>query len=71
MTEAERDYTNEDAAYGLRYALGCAIELTFAVWLLVRAENYRPLSTWLTYFLFVQTGVVLLFGFWWYGCWSY
>ncbi len=73
MTQAdvERDYTNEDAAYGLRYALGCAIELTIAVWLLVNGANYRPFSTWLAYYLFVQTGVVLLFGFWWYCCWAY
>ena len=73
MTQAdvERDYTNEDAAYGLRYALGCAIELTIAVWLLVNGANYRPFSTWLAYYLFVQTGVVVLFGFWWYGCWAY
>jgi hypothetical protein len=71
QSDVERDYTNEDATYGLRYALGCAIELTIAVWLLVNGGNYRPFSTWLAYFLFVQTGGVALFGVWWYGCWAY
>jgi hypothetical protein len=66
-----RDYTNEDAAFGLRYALGCALELTFAVWLLVHGEDYRPFGTWLAYFLLAQTGAVVLFGFWWYCCWAY
>jgi hypothetical protein len=67
----DRDYTNKDAVFGLRYALGCAIELTFAIWLLTDAGNrYWPFG-WLAYFLLVQTGVVLLFGFWWYGCWAY
>jgi hypothetical protein len=69
--EVERDFPNKAAAFGLRYALGCALELTFAVWLLVHAENYRPLSTWLAYYLLAQTGAVVLFGFWWYGCWAY
>jgi hypothetical protein len=73
MTQAdvERDYTNEDAAFGLRYALGCALELTFAVWLLVHGEHYRPFGTWLAYCLLAQTGAVVLFGFWWYCCWAY
>jgi hypothetical protein len=66
-----RDYTNEDAAFGLRYALGCALELTFAVWLLVHGENYRPFGTWLAYLLLAQTGACVLFGFWWYCCWAY
>jgi hypothetical protein len=69
QSDVYRDYNNEDAAYGLRYALGCAMELTLAVWLLV--ETHWPFSTWLAYYLFVQTGVVVLFGFWWYGCWAY
>jgi hypothetical protein len=65
-----RDYTNEDAAFGMRYALGCALELTFAVWLLVRSD-YFWWSVWLAYYLLFQTGAVVLFGFWWYGCWAY
>jgi hypothetical protein len=67
----DRTFTNEDAALGLRYAAGCALELTFAVWLLVHAESYRPVSTWLAYFLLAQTGGCVLFGFWWYCCWAY
>lgn len=70
-SDAERDYTNKDAALGLRYALGCAMELTIAVWLLMPGGDFRPFSTWLAYYLLVQTGVVVLFGFWWYGCWAY
>ena len=66
-----RDYTNADAVYGLRYALGCAMELTIAVWLLMPGGDFRPFSTWLAYCLLFQTGVVVLFGFWWYGCWAY
>jgi len=65
QSDVDRDYRNEDAAYGLRYALGCALELTLAVWLLVHGE------TWLAYFLLAETGVFVLFGFWWYGCWAY
>jgi hypothetical protein len=65
-----RAYTNEDAAFGLRYALGCALELTFAVWLLVRSD-YPWWNVWLAYYLLFQTGAVVLFGFWWYGCWAY
>jgi hypothetical protein len=71
QSDVERDYTNEDAAYGLRYALGCALELTLAVWLLIHGENLRPFSTWLAYFLLAETGACVLFGFWWYGCWAY
>ena len=70
-SDIEQDYSNEDAAYGLRYALGCAMELTVAVWLFDRGVNFRPFSTWLAYCLFAQTGVVVLFGFLWYGCWAY
>jgi len=71
QSDVDRDYRNEDAAVGLRYALGCAMELTLAVWLLMPGGNFRPFSTWLAYYLFVQTGVVVLFGFWWYGFWAY
>lgn len=71
LSEVDRDYTNEDAGYGLRYALGCAFELMFAVWLLIHGEHFRPYSSWLAYFLLAQTGIVLLIGFWWYGCWAY
>ena len=71
QSDVERDYPNEDAVYGLRYALGCAMELTIAVWLLMPGGNFRPLSTWVAYYLLFQTGVVVLFGFWWYGCWAY
>jgi hypothetical protein len=70
QSEVERDFTNEQAAFGLRYALGCAFELTFAVWLLVGAESYR-LSTWLAYYLLAQTGACVLFGFGWYFLWAY
>jgi len=70
-SDVYRDYRNEDAAYGLRYALGCGMELTFAVWLLIPGGNFRPYSTWLAYYLLFQTGAVVLFGFWWYGCWAY
>jgi hypothetical protein len=70
QSDVDRDYTNEDAASGLRYALGCAFELTLAVWLLVHGENYRPVSTWLAYLLLFQTGAVVLFGFCWYACWA-
>ena len=71
QSDVERAFTNKDALLHLGYALGCALELTFAVWLLVSVESYRPLSTWLAYYLLFQTGVVVLFGFWWYGCWAY
>jgi hypothetical protein len=71
QSDVGRDYTNEDAAFGLRYALGCAIELTIAVWLLVHGENLGPVSTWLAYGLLAQTTACLMFGFWWYGCWAY
>jgi hypothetical protein len=71
QSDVERAFTNKDALLHLRYAVGCALELTFAVWLLVSVESYRPLSTWLAYYLLFQTGVVVLFGFWWYGCWAY
>lgn len=70
-SDVYRDYTNEDAAYGLRFALGCAMELTIAVWLLNSGGDFRPFSTWLAYYLLLQTGAVVLFGFWWYGCWAY
>ena len=51
QSDVDRDYTNEDAAHGLKYALGCAMELTIAVWLLIRGSP--PFSTWLAYYLFV------------------
>jgi hypothetical protein len=69
-SDIERDFTNKQAAFGLRYAPGCALELTFAVWLLVHGENYRPLGPWLAYFLLAQTGACVLFGFGWYLCWA-
>jgi hypothetical protein len=71
QSDVYRDYTNEDAAYGLRYAPGFAVGLTFAVWLLVHGEKYRPFGNWLAYYILAQTGAVVLFGFWWYGCWAY
>jgi hypothetical protein len=71
QSDVGRAVTNKDALLHLRYALGCALELTFAVWLLVHGENLRPFSTWLAYFLLATTGACVLFGFWWYGCWAY
>jgi hypothetical protein len=67
----ERDFSNQDAVHHLVYALGCALEWTFAVWLLTHGESYRPLSTWLAYFLLAETGACVLFGFGWYFCWAY
>ena len=71
QSDVERDYTNKDAALHLRYVLAGVIEVTFAVWLLVHGENYRPLGTWLAYFLLAEPGACALFGFGWYFCWAY
>jgi hypothetical protein len=67
----DRNFTNQDAVHHLLYAVGCALELTFAVWLLTYGERYRPLSTWLACFLLAETGACVLFGFGWYFCWAY
>jgi len=66
----ERQFTNDDAARYLPYGLGCALELTVAIWLLHGGAD-RPLSLWLSYFLFAQSGACLLAGFGWYFFWAH
>jgi hypothetical protein len=67
-----RDFTNKDAVLNLRYGIGCAVEGTFAIWLLIHAESYRPLGVWVVAYLMLAMGTVcLLAGFVWYFCWAY
>jgi hypothetical protein len=66
-----REFANKDAAFYLRYAVGCALEGTFAIWLLIHAESYRPFGIWIAYLLLVMTTACLLAGFVWYFCWAY
>src|SRR5262245_20902547 len=67
----DREFTNEDAVFNLRYGAGCALEGAFAIWLLVHAESYRPFGIWIAYVLLAMTAVCLLAGFVWYFCWAY
>ena len=67
----ERQFSNEDAIRYLRYGIGCAVELTFALWLLLHGEHYLSLSLWVAYFLFIASGACLLVGFGWYFFWAY
>jgi hypothetical protein len=66
-----RDFANKDAVFHLRYGVGCALEGTFAIWLLIHADSYRPLSIWIACFLLALTTACLLAGFVWYFCWAY
>jgi hypothetical protein len=66
-----RDFTNKDAALHSRYGISCALEGTFAIWLLIHAESYRPLGIWIAYFLLAMAAACLLAGFVWYFCWAY
>jgi hypothetical protein len=66
-----RHFSNQDAALNLRYGLGCGLEGTFAIWLLIHAESYRPLGIWIAYFLLAMAIACLLTGFLWYLCWAY
>jgi len=47
----ESSFFGRDAALHLRYGPGCILEGTFAVWLLIHAESYRPFGIWIAYFL--------------------
>jgi hypothetical protein len=58
-----RNFTNKDAAFHLRYGIGCVLEGTFAIWLLIHAESYRPVGIWIAYFLLTLTAACLLAGF--------
>jgi|SRR5271156_6457132 hypothetical protein len=66
-----RAFTNKDAVFNLRYGLGCALEGTFAIWLLIHVESYRPLGIWFAYFLLAAAAACLVTGFIWYFCWAY
>ena len=66
----DRNFTNKDAVFHLRYGIGCALEGTFAIWLLIHAERYQPLGIWVAYFLLAATAACLLAGLIWYFCWA-
>ena len=66
-----RHFSDRDAALHLRYGPGCILEGTFAIWLLIHADSYRPFGIWIAYFLLAMAAACLLTGFLWYLCWAY
>jgi hypothetical protein len=65
------EFTNKEAVFNLRYGLGCALEGTFAIWLFVHADSYRPFGFWIACFMLGMTAFCLLYGLGWYFCWAY
>lgn len=62
-----RALSREDTTFLTRYALGIAIEVAVALWLLAIAKGAYAWAVWIAYLIFASAGLAAFIGLAW--CW--